>query len=143
MCDSKMSKEAIQAQLRESQLKVTVPRLRVLAVLNSSKKSHYSAEDVYRILLKMHQDVGLATIYRVLAKFEQAGLVLRHHFEGEYALFELAYKEHHDHMICLDSHKIIEFKNDSIEEAQKQIAKQYGFELVDHRLVLYVRKIKQ
>ncbi len=138
-----MEQDSIKAQLRTAKFKVTLPRLRVLSILNSSQKNHYSAEDVYRILIESNQSVGLATIYRVLTQFEQAGLILRHHFEGGYALFELAYKEHHDHMVCLDSHEIIEFKNEKIEEAQKCIAAKHGFELVDHRLVLYVRKIKQ
>lgn len=129
-------------QLQKAGLKVTVPRLRILQVLETPHKRHYSAEDVYRALLEAEEDVSLATVYRVLTQFEQAGLVIRHNFEGDHAVFELYHNDHHDHMVCVDTGEIIEFHDDSIEETQKKIAEAHGFELMDHSLVLYVRKKK-
>ncbi len=129
-------------QLRQAGLKVTVPRLRILQVLESSDKRHYSAEDVYRTLLKAKEDVSLATVYRVLTQFEQAKLVIRHNFEGGHAVFELAHSDHHDHMVCIDTGEIIEFHDEAIEKAQKRVAEFHSYELIDHSLVLYVRKKK-
>ena len=127
--------------LRKAGLKVTLPRIKILQILEETNE-HYSAEDVYKILLDANEDVGLATVYRVLTQFESAGLVMRHNFEGGHSVFELNRGEHHDHMVCVDDGSIIEFHNDEIERLQEQIADEHGFELTDHSLVLYVKKKK-
>jgi len=120
-------------------LKVTLPRMKILQQLESSKERHLSAEDIYKSLMDAGEDVGLATVYRVLTQFEQAGIVLRHNFEGGSAVFELADEEHHDHMVCMESGEVIEFLDEEIEKRQHRIAEQHGYEIVDHSLVLYVR----
>lgn len=127
------------ADLKKAGLKVTLPRLKVLSLLESADEHHMSAEDVYKALLDSGDDVGLATVYRVLTQFEAAGLVLRHNFEGGHAVFELAKDDHHDHMVDTSTGKVIEFFDPVIEERQKQIAEEHGFELVDHSLTLYVK----
>ena len=126
-------------ELRQAGLKATLPRLRILEILDTMDKKHASAEDVYRALLQAGEDVGLATIYRVLTQFEAAGLVLRHHFDSGHSVFELDRGGHHDHMVCVKTGKVIEFKNEEIEKLQQQIAEEHGYELQDHSLVLYVR----
>jgi Fur family ferric uptake transcriptional regulator len=103
---------------------------------------HMSAEDVYRTLLDQGEDVGLATVYRVLTQFESAGLVVRHNFEGGHSVFELATEDHHDHMVCTDTGEVIEFFDEIIEKRQQEIARTHGYELVDHSLILYVRNKK-
>lgn len=128
--------------LKDAGLKVTLPRVKILNILESSENRHLSAEDVYKLLLTAGEDVGLATVYRVLTQFESAGLVSRHNFEDGHAIFELSSEHHHDHMVCLDSNEVIEFVNKDIEELQHKIAEEHGYELVDHNLVLYVRKKK-
>ncbi len=130
------------ADLKKAGLKVTLPRLKVLSLLENAEEHHMSAEDVYKALLESGDDVGLATVYRVLTQFEAAGLVLRHNFEGGHAVFELAQDEHHDHMVDSETGKVIEFCDPVIEERQKQIAEEHGYELVDHSLTLYVRPKK-
>ncbi|MBB1517894.1 ferric iron uptake transcriptional regulator [Aquipseudomonas campi] len=132
------------SELRKAGLKVTLPRVKILQMLDSatSGQRHMSAEDVYKALMEAGEDVGLATVYRVLTQFEAAGLVERHNFDGGHAVFELADGGHHDHMVCVDSGEVIEFFDPEIEKLQKEIVKQHGFELVDHNLVLYVRKKK-
>ena len=125
--------------LRTAGLKVTLPRLKILEILENNTMRHMSAEDVYKILLKEDADIGLATIYRVLTQFEQAGLVKRHHFEGGHAVFELDRGEHHDHMVDVDTGRVIEFMSGEIEELQHHIAEKHGFEIVGHSLVIYVR----
>ena len=130
-------------ELRKAGLKVTLPRVKILQILESTdtgRPQHMSAEDVYRALLDAGEDVGLATVYRVLTQFETAGLVTRHNFETGHSVFELAKGEHHDHMVCIDSGEVVEFTDALIEERQHKIAEENGFELVDHSLVLYVRK---
>jgi Fur family ferric uptake transcriptional regulator len=129
-------------ELRNAGLKVTLPRVKILQILDAAEESaqHMSAEDVYRALLDAGDDVGLATVYRVLTQFESAGLVTRHNFETGHSVFELAKGEHHDHMVCVDTNEVIEFHDEVIEERQQQIADAHGYELVDHSLVLYVRK---
>ncbi len=129
-------------ELRKVGLKVTLPRVKILQILDNSNLSgtHMSAEDVYKTLLDQGEDVGLATVYRVLTQFETAGLVERHNFEGGHSVFELAKDEHHDHMVCTESGEVIEFHDEDIERLQKEIAERHGFELVDHSLVLYVKK---
>lgn len=129
-------------ELKKAGLKVTLPRLKVLGLLEDADEHHMSAEDVYKALLESGDDVGLATVYRVLTQFESAGLVLRHNFEGGHAVFELAQDEHHDHMVDTDSGKVIEFFDEVIEKRQHEIAEEHGYELVDHNLTLYVRPKK-
>jgi len=129
-------------QLKDAGLKITLPRLKILSILEKSNERHLSAEDVYKLLISAGEDVGLATVYRVLTQFESAGLVSRHNFEEGHAIFELSSEHHHDHMVCLDSNDVIEFVSKEIEELQQNIAEQHGYELIDHNLVLYVRKKK-
>lgn len=129
-------------ELKKAGLKVTLPRLKVLGLLEAADEHHMSAEDVYKALLESGDDVGLATVYRVLTQFEGAGLVLRHNFEGGHAVFELAKDEHHDHMVDTVSGKVIEFIDPIIEQRQHQIAEDHGYELVDHKLTLYVKPKK-
>lgn len=135
-----MSSENI--ELRKAGLKVTLPRVKILNILENVEEHHLSAEDVYKKLLEAGDDVGLATVYRVLTQFEVAGLVLRHNFEGGHAVFELARDDHHDHMVCSQTGQVIEFCDPIIEERQKAIADEYGFEIVDHSLTIYVRPKK-
>jgi len=125
--------------LRDAGLKVTSPRLKVLEILESSDQRHLSAEGIYRLLLENGEELGLATVYRVLTQFEQAGLVSRHNFEGGTAVFELTDKSHHDHMVCLETGRVVEFCDERIEQIQRDIADKHGFVLEDHSLVLYVR----
>lgn len=128
--------------LRDAGLKVTSPRLKVLEILETSKDRHLSAEGIYRLLLEQNEELGLATVYRVLTQFEQAGLVSRHNFEGGTAVFELTDGSHHDHMVCLETGDVIEFCDERIEQLQKDIAAKYGYEIEDHSLVLYVKPKK-
>lgn len=127
-------------ELRQAGLKVTLPRLKILEILEDSKLRHMSAEDIYKHLLHEGEDIGLATVYRVLTQFESAGLVTRHNFEGGHSIFELDDGEHHDHMVVVDSGEVVEFVSPEIEQIQHDIAEKYGFELLDHSLVLYVKK---
>lgn len=126
-------------ELREAGLKVTQPRMRILELLDQARPRHVTAEDIYRQLLDAGDDIGLATIYRVLTQFESAGLVLKHHFEGGQAVYELDRGEHHDHMVDIDTGKVIEFHSERIERLQQEIAAEHGYEIADHSLVLYVR----
>ena len=128
-------------QLKDAGLKVTLPRVKILKMLERSEERHLSAEDVYKLLLSSGEDVGLATVYRVLTQFESAGLVSRHNFEEGHAVFELSSEHHHDHMVCVETNEVIEFINVEIEALQQQIAQEHGYELIDHNLVLYVKKI--
>lgn len=127
------------SDLRNAGLKVTLPRLKILELLENSDMRHLSAEDIYRKLIDLNEDVGLATVYRVLTQFEAAGLVQRHHFEGGSAVFELDRGPHHDHMVCLETGKVIEFVSEEIEKLQHQIADKHGYIMEEHNLVLYVR----
>ena len=129
-------------ELRNAGLKVTLPRVKILQMLEASVDRHLSAEDVYKALLDSGEDVGLATVYRVLTQFESAGLVERHNFDGGHSVFELAKGDHHDHMVCVETGKVVEFTNEQIEELQLQIAQEHGYELVGHSLVLYVKPKK-
>ena len=129
-------------ELRNAGLKVTLPRVKILQMLEASSDRHLSAEDVYKSLLESGEDVGLATVYRVLTQFESAGLVERHNFDGGHAVFELAKGDHHDHMVCVDTGKVVEFTNDQIEKLQLDIAREHGYDLVGHNLVLYVKPKK-
>ena len=127
------------AELKKAGLKATVPRLRILSVLEDHRDSHMSAEDVYRALLDAGEDVGLATVYRVLTQFEAAGLVRRLNFEEGRAVFELESGEHHDHLVCVDCGIVVEFVDNVIERRQREVADSHGFEFDDHSLVLYGR----
>lgn len=130
------------SDIKRAGLKVTLPRLKVLEVLENADPHHLSAEDVYKNLMDTDDSVGLATVYRVLTQFEAAGIVSRHNFDDGHSVYELASEEHHDHMVDVDNGKVIEFVNQKIEELQHQIADEHGYELVDHELVLFVRKKK-
>ena len=122
--------------LRDAGLRVTLPRQRILEILERGPSRHMSAEDIYRALLESHEDVGVATVYRVLTQFEAAGLVTRHHFESGNAVFELN-GSHHDHVVCLDCGNIEEFTDLGIEKRQTAVAERLGFEIADHSLILY------
>lgn len=126
-------------ELRKVGLKVTLPRVKILQILESSEKHHLSAEDVYKLLMEAGEDVGLATVYRVLTQFEAAGLVVRHNFDGGHSVFELDRGEHHDHMVCIETGQVMEFHNDEIEALQEKIASDAGYELTGHSLILYVK----
>ncbi|HTN30489.1 MAG TPA: ferric iron uptake transcriptional regulator [Pseudomonas sp.] len=126
--------------LRKVGLKVTLPRVKILQMLDTADQRHMSAEDVYKALMEAGEDVGLATVYRVLTQFEAAGLVTRHNFDGGHAVFELSDGEHHDHMVCVETGEVIEFMDHEIEKRQRQIVAEHGYEMVDHNLVLYVRR---
>ncbi|TXH71691.1 MAG: ferric iron uptake transcriptional regulator [Lysobacteraceae bacterium] len=128
--------------LRKLGLKVTHPRMRVLELLGQAMPRHMTAEDIYRKLVEEGDEIGLATVYRVLTQFEAAGLVLKHNFEGGHAVYELDRGDHHDHMVDIDTGKIIEFESKEIEVLQHKIAAEYGYEIEAHALVLYVRKKK-
>jgi Fur family ferric uptake transcriptional regulator len=130
------------AELKKAGLKVTLPRLRILELLEEDK-AHLSAEDIYRKLIDAGEEVGLATVYRVLTQFEQAGICIRHNFEEGHAVYELTPSDHHDHMVCLDTGDVIEFTDDVIEDRQKILATEHGYEIIDHSMVLYVKPIKK
>ena len=130
-------------ELRKAGLKVTHPRMRILELLERLKPRHMTAEDIYRQLLEHGDEIGLATVYRVLTQFEAAGLVLKHNFEGGHAVYELDRGEHHDHMVDVESGKVIEFTSPEIELLQKQIADKHGYVIEEHSLVLYVRPKKK
>ena len=129
-------------ELRSTGLKVTVPRLRVLDLFHQSKDRHLTAEDVYRKLLEDHSDIGLATVYRVLTQFEQAGLLTRHHFESGKAVYELNEGNHHDHLVCLQCGRVEEFYDAEIEKRQTKVARDRGYSIHDHQLYLYVDCVK-
>ena len=126
--------------LKEAGLKITHPRKRILEILENQRTKHLTADDIYRCLVEANEDIGLATVYRVLNQFESAGLVEKHNFESGPAYYEVDFGEHHDHMVCIESGDVIEFSDPVIEERQHQIAEDHGYQLVDHALVLYVRK---
>ena len=130
------------AELKKAGLKVTLPRLRILELLEEDQ-AHLSAEDIYRKLIDAGEEVGVATVYRVLTQFEQAGICIRHNFEEGHAVYELTPSDHHDHMVCLDTGDVIEFTDDVIEERQKILATEHGYEIIDHSMVLYVKPIKK
>ena len=123
--------------MRDAGLKVTLPRVKILQILESSATKHLSAEDIYKALIEADEDVGLATVYRVLTQFETAGLVERHHFEGGSSVFELTSVDHHDHIVCNGCGRVEEFFDQVIESQQEAIAKKYGFTITDHSMYLY------
>ena len=126
-------------ELRQAGLKITLPRLKILEILEKARERHLSAEDIYKELLNSGEDIGLATVYRVLTQFESAGLVTRHNFEGGHSVFEIDDGDHHDHMVCVDTGDVIEFVSEDIERLQHEIAEKHGYYLVEHSLVLYVK----
>jgi Fur family ferric uptake transcriptional regulator len=128
--------------LKNAGLKATSPRLKILNLFETSDVRHLTAEDVYKILLADNEDVGLATVYRVLTQFEQAGLLIRHHFEGDKAVFELNQGEHHDHLVCLQCGKVEEFYDPDIEKRQDKVAKERGFIIREHSLYLFADCVK-
>jgi Fur family ferric uptake transcriptional regulator len=128
------------SDLKKAGLKVTLPRLKVLEVLEQAEPHHMSAEDVYKRLMQSDESVGLATVYRVLTQFESASIVERHNFDDGHSVYELAADHHHDHMVDVDTGAVTEFINERIEALQNEIAEEHGYDLVDHELVLYVRK---
>lgn len=125
------------ANLKKAGLKITLPRIKILEILEQAKEHHLSAEDIYRILLDSNKEIGLATVYRVLTQFEEAGLVKRHHFEGGQSVFELDLGTHHDHLVCVKCARVEEFVDEVIEERQQEIAKQAGYLITDHSLNIY------
>ncbi|QAU23334.1 ferric iron uptake transcriptional regulator [Dyella sp. M7H15-1] len=129
-------------ELRKAGLKVTHPRMRILQIFEEDGARHMTAEDVYKKLLAHQEDIGLATVYRVLTQFEAAGILSKHNFEGGQAVYELDRGQHHDHMIDVDSGKVIEFVSEEIERLQREIAARHGYEIQDHSLVLYVRPLR-
>ncbi len=129
--------DVLAAGIKSTGLKVTVPRVKVLSIFESSKVRHLSAEDVYKLMLAEDMDIGLATVYRVLTQFEQAGILLRSNFESGKAVFELNEGSHHDHLVCLDCGRVEEFFDEKIEDRQKKIAEEKGFQLQEHALALY------
>lgn len=130
-------------ELKNTGLKATLPRLKILEIFQKSDQRHLSAEDIYRVLVAEHSDIGLATVYRVLTQFEQAGLLSRQHFEAGKAVYELHDEQHHDHLVCLDCGHVEEFFNPEIEKQQHAVAKAKGFEIADHALSLYAHCIKR
>ena len=128
--------------LKTTGLKATAPRLKILNLFEHSEVRHLSAEDVYRLLLNEGLDVGLATVYRVLTQFEQAGLLTRHHFESGKAVFELNHGHHHDHLVCINCGRVEEFLDPEIEKRQTQIAAERGFTIREHALYLYAECVK-
>lgn len=132
MTDNETSQE-----LKKAGLKATLPRIKILNILEAERGRHMSAEDVYKALLDSGEDVGLATVYRVLTQFEAAELVRRHHFEGGHSVFELNEGHHHDHILCVKCGKVVEFMDNTIEDRQRAIARQHGFEITDHSLYIY------
>ena len=124
-------------ELRKAGLKVTLPRVKILQIMESTETKHLSAEDVYKALIEADEDVGLATVYRVLTQFESAGLVMRHHFEGGSSVFELTTIDHHDHIVCQTCGSVEEFYDEVIESQQEMIAEKYGFRITDHSMYLY------
>ena len=133
-------------ELKKAGLKATLPRIKIMEVLESTaiqEEAHFSAEDIYKRLINAGEEVGLATVYRVLTQFEQAGICIRHNFEEGHAVYELTPTQHHDHMVCVETGDIIEFNCEEIEDYQIKVAKEKGYEIVDHSMVLYVKPIKK
>ena len=125
------------SDIKKAGLKVTLPRMMILDLLENNSERHLKAEDIYKLLLDAGEDIALATVYRVLTQFETAGLVTRHHFEGGHAIFELNDGDHHDHLVDIKTGKVVEFYDEVIEKRQKEIAKKYGFTITEHTMILY------
>lgn len=140
--DSGVAKQAESQRLHRVGLKATAARIRILQLLERSPDRHLSADEVYQQLLRDGEEIGLATVYRVLSQFEAAGLVIRHNFEEGRSVFERGSADHHDHMVCLETGEVIEFVNERIEQLQHAIAAEHGYEIVSHNMVLFVRPSK-
>jgi Fur family transcriptional regulator, ferric uptake regulator len=125
------------ADIKNAGLKVTLPRMKILELLESSEDRHLKAEDIYKMLMDSGDEIALATVYRVLTQFEAAGLITRHHFDGGHAVFELNDGDHHDHLVDIKTGKVVEFYDEVIEQRQKEIARQHGFTITEHTMVLY------
>ena len=125
------------SDIKKAGLKVTLPRMKILDLLENNGERHLKAEDIYKMLLDAGEDIALATVYRVLTQFETAGLVTRHHFEGGHAIFELNDGEHHDHLVDIKTGRVVEFYDEIIEKRQKEIAEKYGFTISEHTMILY------
>ncbi|MCZ6486572.1 MAG: ferric iron uptake transcriptional regulator [Gammaproteobacteria bacterium] len=125
------------SDIKNAGLKLTLPRMKILELLESSEDRHLKAEDIYKILLDSGEEIALATVYRVLTQFETAGLVTRHHFEGGHAVFELNDGDHHDHLVDISTGKVVEFYDEVIEQRQNEIAKKYNFTITEHTMILY------
>mgnify|MGYP001248855911 FL=1 len=131
-------------ELKKAGLKATLPRIKIMEVLASTalqEEAHFSAEDIYKELILNDEDIGLATVYRVLTQFEAAGMVKKHHFEDKHAVYEVI-EEHHEHMVCVDTGKVLEFQDDQLMSRLEEIANGVGYQIVDHNLVLHVKKIE-
>ena len=129
--------------LKTTGLKATLPRLKIMDIFEHSKQKHLSAEDIYKLMIGSNDEIGLATIYRVLTQFEQVGLLIRHHFEGGKAVYELNEKSHHDHIVCLQCGHVTEFVNEEIEKLQTKVAEEHGFKIIAHSLIIYADSIKK
>ena len=129
--------------LKKTGLKATLPRLKIMDIFEHSKQKHLSAEDIYKLMISSNEEIGLATIYRVLTQFEQVGLLIRHHFEGGKAVYELNEKSHHDHIVCLQCGHVTEFVNEEIENLQTKVAEEHGFKIIEHSLIIYADSIKK
>jgi Fur family ferric uptake transcriptional regulator len=125
------------SDLKKAGLKVTLPRVKILQILENSRDRHLSAEDIYRVLMESDEEIGLATVYRVLTQFEQAKLVTRHNFTEGHSVFELDSGEHHDHLVCVRCGHVEEFVDNVIEKRQRQVAEQAGYNITDHHLNIY------
>ncbi len=125
------------ADIKNAGLKVTLPRMKILELLESSEDRHLKAEDIYKMLLDSGEEIALATVYRVLTQFETAGLVTRHHFDGGHAVFEINDGEHHDHLVDISTGKVVEFYDEIIEQRQKEIAAKHNFKITEHTMILY------
>ena len=129
--------------LKKTGLKATLPRLKIMDIFEHSKQKHLSAEDIYKLMIGSNEEIGLATIYRVLTQYEQVGLLIRHHFEGGKAVYELNEKSHHDHIVCLQCGHVTEFVNEEIENLQTKVAEEHGFKIIEHSLIIYADSIKK
>jgi Fur family ferric uptake transcriptional regulator len=125
------------ADIKNAGLKVTLPRMKILQLLENSVDRHLNAEDIYKLLLDSGEEIALATVYRVLTQFETAGLVTRHHFDGGHAVFEINDGEHHDHLVDISTGRVVEFYDEVIEQRQKEVAAKYNFSISEHTMVLY------
>ena len=123
--------------LKKAGLKVTLPRLKILNILESSARKHMSAEEIYKIFIERGDEIGIATVYRVLTQFESSGIVSRHRFDGDSSVFELCAGPHHDHLVCVKCNKVVEFVDEVVEQRQRELAKRNGFEITDHSLTIY------
>ena len=139
-----MSSDNKNEELKKAGLKATTPRIKIMEVLDSTayQDVHFSVEDIYSELIQMGENIGFASVYRVLTQFEAAGMVKKHHFEDNKAVYEINSDEHHDHMVCVDTGQVMEFHDENLEQLQHDIANKAGYELVDHSMVLYVKKIQ-